>query len=94
MLNARLDFLKDVLEVEWSQKVSEALWPQCNIRQNQVFVFAKGFSLDYYGGRSGINMNYCRRLITKFEFMMGTSNPSISDLDFITISMLTPENMQ
>ena len=33
MLNARLDFLRDVLEVEWSQKVSEALWPQCNIRQ-------------------------------------------------------------
>ena len=94
MLDARLDFLRDVLEVESSQKVSEALWPQCNIRQNQVYVFAKGFSLDSYGGRSGMNMNCCRGLITKFEFMIETSNPSILDPDFIAISMPTPENMQ
>ena len=33
-------------------------------------------------------------IITKFEYMIGTSNLSISDPDFITIFMLTPENMQ
>ena len=93
-VKCQIRFLKRCLRSRMIPKAFEALWPQCNIRQNQVFVFAKGFNLDYYGGRSGINMNSCRRLITRFEYMIGTSNLSISDPDFITISMPTPENMQ
>ena len=94
MLNARLDFSKDVLKVELFQKVSEALWPQWNNHQNPVFVFAEGFSFDCYEGHSGINMNSCRRLITKFEYMIGTLDLLILGPDLITISMLMPGNMQ
>ena len=90
-VKCQIRFLKRCIK---SRMVSEALWPQWNIHQNPVFVFAEGFSFDCYEGHSGINMNYCRRLITKFEYMIGTLDLFILGPDFITISILIPENLQ